>query len=84
MTPDEGRPRPKKQRARRDEPAPADATLIVRGDLLDPEELREDATDNFEIYGYWGVSVFAEVGGYGVDRGHQTDSSPLAGPVPGG
>ena len=67
MTPDEGKPRPKKQRARRGEPAPADATLVVRGDLLDPDELREDATDNFEIYGYWAVSVFAEVGGYDLE-----------------
>jgi hypothetical protein len=39
----------------------------VRGDLLDPDALREDANDNFEIYGYWGISVFAEVGGFDVD-----------------
>ena len=57
---------PKKQRARRGEPVPDAATLIVRGDLLDPEALRDDAVDNFEIYGYWGVSVFAEVGGFDV------------------
>lgn len=57
---------PKKQRARRGEPAPHDSTLVVRGDLLDPEALREDAGDNFEIYGYWGVSVFAEVDGYAL------------------
>lgn len=42
--------------------------MIVRGDLLDPEALREDADDNFEIYGYWGISVFAEVGGFDVDQ----------------
>jgi hypothetical protein len=52
----------KKQRARRGEPAPDAATLVVRGDLLDPDALGEDATDNFDVYGYWGVSVFAEVG----------------------
>lgn len=53
----------KKQRARRGEPVPPGATLVVRGDLLDPETLRADAVDNEEIYGYWGVSVFGEVGG---------------------
>lgn len=42
--------------------------MIVRGDLLDPEALREDAADNFEVYGYWGISVFAEVGGFGIDQ----------------
>ena len=57
---------PKKQRARRGEPVPDAATLVVRGDVLDPEALRGDAADNFEIYGYWGVSVFAEVSGFDV------------------
>lgn len=42
--------------------------MIVRGDLLDPEALLDDATDNFEVYGYWGISVFAEVGGFDVDQ----------------
>jgi hypothetical protein len=41
--------RPKKRRARRGEPVPDGATLIVRGDLLDPHELQEYAADNFEI-----------------------------------
>lgn len=54
---------PKKQRLRRGEPAPPDAALVVRGDLLDPAALRHDAADNFDVYGYWGISVFAEVGG---------------------
>jgi hypothetical protein len=58
---------PKKQRARRGEPAPEEATLVVRGDLLDPDALREDATDNFEVYGFWGISVFAEVGDFDLD-----------------
>lgn len=55
--------RPKKRRARRGEPVPDDAVLVVRGDLIDSEALRTDAGDNFDIYGYFGVSVFAEVGG---------------------
>jgi hypothetical protein len=36
----------KKQRARRGEPVPPGATLVVRGDLLDPETLRADAVDS--------------------------------------
>jgi hypothetical protein len=39
----------------------------VRGDLLDPDELQEDAADNFEIYGYWSLSVFAAVGAYDLE-----------------
>jgi hypothetical protein len=31
--------------------------------MLDPEALRHDGADNFDVYGYWGISVFAEVGG---------------------
>jgi len=42
---------------------PPDATIILRGDLLDPEALRRSAVENHEIYGFYGVSVFAEVGG---------------------
>jgi len=53
----------KKQRARRGEPLPDDSALVVRGDLLDPDALRLDAADNYEVYGYFGISVFAEVGG---------------------
>ena len=49
-----------KQRARRVEsPLPA-ATVIVRGDLLDPAVLAESAQRNFEVYGFCGVSVFSE------------------------
>jgi hypothetical protein len=36
----------------------------VRGDVLDPTALRTDAVDNLEVYGYWGVSTFAEVGDF--------------------
>ncbi len=57
----------KKRRARRGETVPGAASLVVRGDLLDPQELRADAVDNFDVYGFFGVSVFAEVGG--VDLG---------------
>jgi hypothetical protein len=39
---------------------------VVRGDVLNPQALRADALDNFDIYGYYGVSVFAEVGGADV------------------
>jgi hypothetical protein len=54
----------KKRRARRGEPPPHDAALVVRGDVLDPEALRADATDNFEVYGYWGISTFVEIGAF--------------------
>jgi hypothetical protein len=54
--------RSKKRRARRGEPVHGDAVLVVR-DLLDPDMLRIDAVDNFDVYGYFGISVFAEVGG---------------------
>jgi hypothetical protein len=49
-----------KQRARRGEPPLATATLVIRGDLLDPDLLAEAAQRNFEIYGFYGISVFAE------------------------
>ena len=47
--------------------------LVVRGDLLDPEMLRIDARDNFDIYGYFGISVFAEVDGVDLNwiAGHK-------------
>ena len=49
-----------KQRARRGEaPLPA-ATVVVRGDLLDPEMLAESAQRNFDEYGFYGISVFAD------------------------
>lgn len=56
-----------KRRSRRGEPVPQDAAVVVRGDLLDPEDLRADALDNFEVYGYYGVSVFIETPGQGLD-----------------
>ena len=37
--------------------------MVVRADLLDPDALRESAADNRDIYGFFGISVFAEVGG---------------------
>lgn len=36
---------------------------MIRGDLLDPAILEESARENHAIYGFYGVSVFAEVGG---------------------
>lgn len=35
----------------------------MRGDLLDPETLHRSAIENREIYGFFGISVFAEVAG---------------------
>lgn len=56
-----------KKRQRRGDPVPNDATLIVRGDLFDPALLRLDAAANFEVYGFYGVSVFATVGDIDLD-----------------
>jgi hypothetical protein len=45
-----------KQRARRGEtPLPA-ATVVIRGDLLDPDVLAESAQRNFGLYGFCGIS----------------------------
>lgn len=49
-----------KVRARRGEPPLASATVIIRGDLLEPDVLTESALRNFEIYGFYAISVFAE------------------------
>jgi hypothetical protein len=34
--------------------------VVIRGDLLDPDALAESAQRNFDVYGFYGVSVFAE------------------------
>ena len=52
-----------KRRHRRGEALPDDAAIVVRGDLLDPLGLAESASDNQEVYGFFGISVYAEVGG---------------------
>lgn len=52
-----------KQRQRRGESLPDEAAFVVRGDLIDPAVLAESARENHAIYGFYGVSVFAEVGG---------------------
>lgn len=52
-----------KSRHRRGEPLPPAASVVIRGDLLDPDKLRASALENHEIYGFFGISVFAEVGG---------------------
>ena len=49
-----------KQRARRGEPPLPAATVLIRGDLLDPDVLAESAQRNFDVYGFYGISVFAE------------------------
>jgi hypothetical protein len=49
-----------KQRARRAEPPLPAAAVVIRGDLLDPEVLAESAGRNFDVYGFYGMSVFAE------------------------
>ncbi len=53
----------RKQRQRRGEPLAHEAAFVVRGDLLDPDVLAESARKNHTIYGFYGVSVFAKVGG---------------------
>lgn len=52
-----------KQRLRRGDTLPGAATIVVRGDLLDPDGLRRAALENHQIYGFFGVSVFAVVPG---------------------
>ena len=49
-----------KQRARRGDRPRLAATVVIRGDLLDPDALAESAQRNFDVYGFYGVSVFAE------------------------
>jgi len=53
----------KKQQQRRGELLPDAAAFVVRGDLLVPSALAASARENQVIYGFYGVSVFAEVGG---------------------
>lgn len=53
---------PKKRHTRRSEPLPDPTALVLRGDLLDPDALRDSAERSAEVYGYFGISVFAEVG----------------------
>jgi hypothetical protein len=53
-----------KQRSRRGEPLPHDAALVLRGDELDPGLLTETAQENSVVYGFFGISVFVEVGSF--------------------
>lgn len=48
-----------KQRSRRGEASLPSAALLIRGDLLDPVVLAESAKRNFDVYGFYGISVFA-------------------------
>jgi hypothetical protein len=57
----------KKRRNRRGEPLPEGGLLVVCGDLLDPSQLESDAWDNFHVYAFYGISVYAEVRGVDVD-----------------
>ena len=61
-------PAAKKHRQRRGESLPEEAAFVVRGDLLDPAVLVESAQENHSIYGFFGVSGFAEVGGITWDE----------------
>jgi hypothetical protein len=61
-------PEAKKHRQRRGESLPEEAAFVVRGDLLDPAVLAQSAQENYSIYGFFGVSVFAEVGGITWDE----------------
>ena len=49
-----------KQRQRRGESAPPEATVIVRAYRLEPAALARDVQRNFDAYGFFGLSVFAE------------------------
>jgi len=61
-------PEAKKNRLRRGEALPEEAAFVVRGDLLDPAVLAQSAQETHAIYGFFGVSVFAEVGGITWDK----------------
>lgn len=56
-----------RQGKRRGEPLPSDSALVLRGDERNPDELAETAEDNFAVYGFSSVSVFAEVNGLLLD-----------------
>jgi hypothetical protein len=49
-----------KARSRRGEPPLPSLAVVLRGDLLEPDALRESAERNFDVYGFYGVSVIAE------------------------
>jgi hypothetical protein len=53
---------PFKTRQVRDEPPPDDAALLLRGNLLTEAILATTALDNFEVYGFYGISMWAAVG----------------------
>ena len=47
-----------KNRARRGEPYPDPASFILRGHPLAEDVLRANAIDNYDVYGFYGISVF--------------------------
>ena len=61
-------PEAKKHRQRWGESLPEQAAFVMRGDLLDPVVLGETAQEDHSIYGFFGMSVFAEVGGITWDE----------------
>lgn len=52
-----------KSRARRGESVLPNRAVLVRADLLDPDLIVESAIRNHDVYGFYGVSVFAETAG---------------------
>ena len=49
-----------KHRARRGDPPLSSGAVIIRGDLIEPDGLAEAAQRNWDVYGFFGISVFAE------------------------
>jgi hypothetical protein len=65
-----------KQRRLRDGDVLGEDTLLVRGGELDAEVLTEDARRYYDVYGTYGISVFA-VRGLSLDE--MVQQVPLAG-----
>lgn len=56
-----------KKRMRRGAGRLAASALVVRGGSFDPSMLAVDADRNFEVYGFYGLSVWAAEGEAGVE-----------------
>lgn len=56
-----------RQRMRRGETPREPEALVLRTGELDDDTLRRDAGKNFEIYGFYGLSVWALGGDVAVD-----------------
>lgn len=65
-----------RERSIREEAPPANDTVLVRGlferypdgRIFDSEALIADATRNFELFGYYGLSLWATSGQWSLDR----------------